>query len=58
MTQPILTPPAATAQDRALDALVSVIQLAASPAAQEAQPLLLRRLALSGDVIPSRVPAP
>jgi hypothetical protein len=58
MTQPNPTPPAATAEDRALDALVGVIQSAASPAAQEAQLLLLRRLALQGDVIPSRAPAP
>ncbi|MDR2214999.1 MAG: hypothetical protein LBE59_04065 [Nevskiaceae bacterium] len=47
-----------SAEDRALDALVSVIQSTASPAAAEAQTLLLRRLALEGDVIPSRIPAP
>ena len=58
MTQPNPTPPAATAEDRALDALVGIIQSAASPAAQEAQLLLLRRLALQGDVIPSRVKPP
>jgi hypothetical protein len=58
MTQPNPTPPAATAEDRALDALVGIVQSAASPAAQEAQLFLLRRLALQGDVIPSRAPAP
>ncbi|MFJ5302262.1 hypothetical protein [Streptomyces sp. NPDC088350] len=58
MSQPTPATPAATAEDRALDALVNVIQTAASPAAQEAQLLLLRRLALEGDVIPSRAPAP
>jgi len=47
-----------SAEDRALDALVAVVQTAASPAALEAQTLLLRRLALEGDVIPSRVPPP
>lgn len=52
------TLPAESAEDRALDALVAVVQTAASPAALEAQTLLLRRLALEGDVIPSRVPPP
>ena len=50
--------PAASAEDRALDALVSVIQSASGPAVTEAQALLLRRLALDGDVIPSRLPPP
>lgn len=40
------------------DALAAIIRGAASPAVQEAQALLLRRLALEGDVIPSRIPAP
>lgn len=39
-------------------ALAAVIQGAASPAVQEAQALLLRRLALEGSVLPSRLPAP
>ncbi len=39
-------------------ALAAVIQAAASPAVQEAQVLLLRRLALEGSVLPSRIPAP
>jgi hypothetical protein len=50
--------PAEDTDDRVVDALVSVIQAAAGPAAQDAQTLLLRRLATEGDVIPSRVPAP
>jgi hypothetical protein len=58
MVTPDPAAPSASAEDRALDALVGVIQAAAGPAAQEAQALLLRRLALEGDVIPSRVPAP
>ncbi|WP_308493586.1 hypothetical protein [Microbacterium terrisoli] len=49
--------PIGTAEDRALDALVSVIQSSAGPAAAEAQALLLRRLALDGDIIPTRMPA-
>ena len=39
-------------------ALAAVIQAAASPQVQEAQVLLLRRLALEGSVLPSRIPAP
>ncbi len=50
------TTAASTAEDRALDALVSVIQSAAGPAAAEAQALLLRRLALDGDIVPTRMP--
>lgn len=50
--------PAETAEDRALDALISVIQTASGPAVAEAQALLLRRLALDGDIIPSRLPPP
>lgn len=40
------------------EALAAIISASASPAVQEAQALLLRRLALEGDVIPSRIPAP
>ncbi|SFC30421.1 hypothetical protein SAMN04487968_105103 [Nocardioides terrae] len=47
-----------SAEDRALDALTAVIQAASNPEAVEAQTLLLRRLALDGDLIPTRVPAP
>jgi len=47
-----------SAEDRALDALTAVVQAASSPAAVEAQALLLRRLALDGDLIPTRVPSP
>lgn len=39
-------------------ALAAIIQGAASPAVQDAQALLLRRLALEGSVLPSRLPAP
>lgn len=51
-----------TTPDAAGDALVlaltDVIKGATSPEIQQAQALLLRRLATQGDVIPSRVPAP
>lgn len=41
-----------------LHALTDVIRSAATPEVQQAQALLLRRLALEGSVIPSRIPAP
>jgi hypothetical protein len=40
------------------DVLAQVIKAAVSPEAQEAQVLLLKRLALEGSVFPTRVPAP
>jgi len=50
--------PASTAEDRALDALTRILDSAISPDMLEAQRLILRRLALSGDLFPSRIPAP
>ncbi len=51
-----------TVSDAAGDALVlaltDVIKGASTPEIQQAQALLLRRLAMQGDVIPSRIPAP
>jgi hypothetical protein len=41
-----------------LDAFLDIIKSANSPDAHEAQTILLRRLALQGDVISSRVPPP
>lgn len=38
--------------------LMTMLQTATSPDALEAQSILLKRLALEGDIIPSRVPAP
>ena len=46
------------AASRMLDTLLSIITSASSQDAFEAQTILLRRLALQGDVIASRVPAP
>ncbi len=40
------------------DALAEVIKASVSPEVQEAQVLLLRRLALEGSVFPTRIPAP
>ncbi|SHM92157.1 hypothetical protein [Actinacidiphila paucisporea] len=44
--------------DGVLKALTDLIRGSATPDVQAAQALLLRRLALEGDVIPSRLPAP
>jgi hypothetical protein len=49
---------ATTAEDRALDALTKILESAISPDMLEAQKIILRRLALAGDLFPSRVPAP
>lgn len=38
--------------------LLNMLQTATSPDALEAQSIVLRRMALEGDVVPSRVPAP
>lgn len=46
------------AELRALDALLEIVRAANSPDVLEAQTILLRRLALQGDVISSRIPAP
>jgi hypothetical protein len=56
MTQPV--PAAESAEDALLSALTEVIRGASTPEIQQAQALLLRRLALEGSVIPSRIPAP
>lgn len=47
-----------TAEERMLDALDTLIRSVSSPDIVEAQAILLRRLALQGDVIDSRIPAP
>ena len=49
---------ASSAEDRAIDALTRVLESAISPDMLEAQQIILRRLALSGDLYPSRIPAP
>jgi hypothetical protein len=49
---------ASTAEDRALDALTRILDSSISPDMLEAQRMILRRLALSGDLFPSRIPAP
>ena len=58
MTDQPSTTPASTAEDRALDALTKILESAISPEMNEAQQIILRRLALSGDLFPSRIPPP
>jgi hypothetical protein len=53
---PYYVDPALTSQ--VVQSLIGVLQTATSPDAVEAQNILLRRLALEGDVIGSRVPPP
>lgn len=47
-----------TAQDRAIDALTKILESAIAPDMLEVQQIILRRLAMSGDLFPSRVPPP
>lgn len=47
-----------TVAGKVLDALADVLKSSSTSASQEAQALLLKRLATEGDVFPSRVPAP
>jgi hypothetical protein len=50
--------PSQTAVDALLSALTNLIAGASTPESQQAQTLLLQRLALEGSVIPSRIPPP
>jgi hypothetical protein len=52
------TTPADVYTEKAIDALIEVLKAATSPVLMETQLILLRRLALAGDVVPSRIPAP
>ena len=54
-TEPVSQP---TYLKSIIDAMVSTLDKATSPEILAAQRILLQRLALSGDVVPSRVPAP
>ncbi|WP_155859461.1 hypothetical protein [Cellulomonas sp. KRMCY2] len=53
-----MTETPSTAEDRALDALTKILESAIAPDMLEAQQLILRRLALAGDLFPARVPPP
>src|SRR3989442_15326015 len=45
-----------TYSDRVVSAMIDVLKTATSPEMMQAQQILLRRLALAGDLIPSRMP--
>jgi hypothetical protein len=47
-----------SAEQRAIDALTRILESAIAPDMLEAQQLILRRLATSGDLFPSRIPPP
>ena len=49
---------APSAEERALDALTKILESAVSEETVDAQQLVLRRLATSGDLFPSRIPPP
>ncbi|MFZ5779659.1 MAG: hypothetical protein ACOY4R_05570 [Pseudomonadota bacterium] len=49
---------APSAEERALDALTKIMESAIAPDMLEAQQIILRRLALAGDLFPARVPPP
>ena len=49
---------APSAEERALDALTKILESAVSEEMVDAQKLVLRRLATSGDLFPSRIPPP
>lgn len=57
-TDPQPAPQPGTLEEQAVTALLDVIKTASSPEIAQAQSLLLRRLALEGDVVGSRIPAP
>ena len=50
--------PAAEYSARVIDAMIEVLKASTSPEMQQAQAILIRRLALSGDLIPSRIAPP
>jgi len=54
----IPTPAPGSLEEEALKTLLDIARNAASPDAAQAQALLMRRLALEGDVVGSRIPAP
>jgi hypothetical protein len=53
-----MTDQPSTADERAVDALTKILESSISPEMTEAQQIILRRLALSGDLFPSRIPPP
>jgi len=58
MANPTSANPNASIEGQALQALLNVLTASQSPDMLQAQAFLLRRLALEGDVVPSRLPSP
>jgi hypothetical protein len=52
------TTAADTLEENALKTLLDIVRTSASPEVAQAQAIMLRRLALEGDVVGSRIPAP
>jgi hypothetical protein len=53
-----MTETTSTAEEGAIDALTKILEASISPEMSEAQQIILRRLALAGDLFPSRIPPP
>ena len=53
-----MTETPSSAEERAVDALTRILDAAIAPDMLEAQQLILRRLALAGDLFPARIPPP
>lgn len=51
-------PPPGSLEEQAVQALLQVLRTSSSPEVAQAQAIMLRRLALEGDVVGSRIPAP
>jgi hypothetical protein len=49
-------PPPGSLEEQAVQALIQVLKTSSSPEAAQAQAIMLRRLALEGDVVGSRIP--
>jgi hypothetical protein len=51
-------PPSGSLEETALNALLELVKVSSSPEIAQSQAIMLRRLALEGDVVGSRIPAP
>ena len=56
--QPLPDPGVQGVAGKLVDALAEILRSSTSPETLQAQQILMKRLALEGDVVPSRVPAP
>lgn len=60
MSEEITTPPSSTGsiEGDLAQAIISILETTNSPAIQRAREIIAHRLAISGDIAPSRIPAP